>query len=888
MNWWGRLLRRRNVETQLDKELRDHIERQVADYTSAGLSESDARRRALLEFGGVEQVKELCRDVRGTRWLDELAQDIRYGLRVLRRNPSFTFAAVLSLALGIGATTAIFTLIDAVMLKPLPVREPDRLVELLNNTGNNSPGNAYSYQALVHLKEHARTFDVIASHDSEFFVAAGNEPPALRKGQYVTGDFFTVLGVAPALGRTIQPSDDTPAASVVVLGDNYWRTRFGGDRSVLGRTVRLDGRPFIVVGIAPSSFRGLVVARDVDFWVPLSTEPLLRPQSRMIDPGNNWLQLVARIRPERSFDEASTEFTALHHSAVIAPKLPRANDADARARLERWRAIVQSARTGLASTRQQHGESLVVLLAISGLLLVIACVNVASLLLARANSRRHEMAVRLSLGARRGRVVRQLLTESVLLSLAGAALGVLLAYAACSYLVTFFAATRTPIVLEVGPDLRVLAFATILALTTGLLFGLAPACRAIVLASPASSLRNRVAGSRDRRQMHHILVGAQVALSVVMLFCGGLFLRSVQNLRSIDTGFDSSAVLLINADASRAKLDADRIRHTYREMLMRLSTIPGVTSVSVSSLTPVWGGGNEGIMQIDGGSKRKGEVSVNRVSPGYFTTTGTPLHGGRDFNWQDAPAGPRVTIINQTLARQYFGTDVALGRRLTLRGETFEIVGVVGDAKYYGLRGSIPPTMYVHWAQQRDELLEENVRMSQIAIRTATSPRAISASAEQIVREASAMIAITHVRTFDEQVNTSIVRERVLGMVSGFFACVGLLLAAIGLYGVMAYTVARRSSEIGVRMALGAQSRQIGRMVVREALIVTAGGIGVGIACALIIARSLATLLFGLTPGDPTTAVAVSVVMIVTALTASYFPSRRAARINPTLALRAE
>jgi putative ABC transport system permease protein len=456
--------------------------------------------------------------------------------------------------------------------------------------------------------------------------------------------------------------------------------------------------------------------------------------------------------------------------------------------------------------------------------------------------------------------------------------------------VRFFATTRTPITLEVGPDLRVLTFATVLALTTGLLFGLAPAWRAISLASPAASLRNRVAGSRDRRQMHHILVGAQVALSVVMLFCGGLFLRSVQNLRSIDAGFDSAAVLLINADVSRARLDADRLRHMYRELLMRLSAIPGVTSVSVSHLTPVWGGGNEGIIQIegDGGSQQKGEVSVNRVSPGYFATTGTPVHGGRDFSWQDAPGGPRVAIVNQTLVRQYFGADPALGRRLTLRGETFEIVGVVGDAKYYGLRGTIPATMYVHWAQQRDELLEENARLTQIAIRSATSPMALSVSAQQIVRETSASIAITYVRTFDEQVNRSIARERLLGVVSGFFACVGLLLAAIGLYGVMAYTVARRTSEIGVRMALGAQSQQIRRMVVREALVVTSSGIAVGIASALLIARSIATLLFGLTPGDPTTAGAVTVVMIVTALTAAYFPSRRAARINPTLALRAE
>ncbi len=567
-----------------------------------------------------------------------------------------------------------------------------------------------------------------------------------------------------------------------------------------------------------------------------------------------------------------------------------ASDADGRARLGRWRPVVQSARTGLAITRQQYGEPLIVLLAISGLVLLIACVNVANLLLARASKRRHEMAVRLSLGAGRGRVIRQLLTESVLLSLTGAALGVVLAYAACDYLIGFFATTRTPIMLEVGPDLRVLGFATILALATGLLFGLAPAWRAISLAAPAASLRNRVAGRRDRGALNHILVGAQVALSVIMLFCGGLFLRSLHNLRSIDKGFDSSAVLIINADASRARLNADRVRAMYGEVIARLAAMSGVRSASVSLLTPIWGGGNEGVILVEGGgtSERKGEVSVNRVSPGYFATTGTPIHMGRDFSWQDTARGAKVAIVNQSLARRYFDADSAIGKRLRLRGDTFEIVGVVGDAKYYGLRGSMPPTLYVHWMQQHDALLEENVTLSQFAIRTGTSPYTLAAAAQATIREATPMMAITKVRTLDEQVNASIARERVLGIVSGSFAGLGLLLAAIRLYGVMAYTVARRTSEIGIRMALGAEAWQIGRMVVREALLVTGGGVAVGMVAAFLMSRTLATLLFGLTPSDPATAAVVTAVMMVTGLMAAYLPSRRASRINPTAALRVE
>jgi predicted permease len=891
MTWWARVLRRRRLETELDKELRDHIERQIADHIAGGRSAEEARRRARVDFGGLEQIKELCRDARGTRWLGDLAQDVRYGARMFRRNPSFTAAAVLSLSLGIGASTAIFTLVDATMLKPLAVDDPGSLVELLNNTGNNPPGNAFSYQALQHLRERASTADIIASHDADFFVSAEGWPPELGKGQFVTGSYFPVLGVPAAFGRTIGPSDDhSNGAPVIVLSHGYWRRRFASDHSVLGRTVRLDDRPFTVIGVAPPSFSGLVVARHVDFWVPLSAEPLVRPVSRMADAGNNWLQIVGRVRPGKLFEEVRAELSALYFAAVIAPKLAIARDPEARARLKQWSAVVLPARTGLATTRQQYGEPLTVLFAASGLVLLIACVNVANLLLARASSRRHEIAVRLSLGARRGRVVRQLMTESILLSLAGTVVGVVLAYSACGYLVDFFSTTRTPITLDIGPDTRNLTFAALLAVMTGVIFGLAPAWRAIGLASPASSLQNRVSGRRNRQALTRALVGAQVALSVIMLFCGGLFLRTLHNIRSVDRGFDASRVLMVNADASRARLDAERVRTLYREVIDRLAALPGAKAASVSQLTPIWGGGNEGTILVAGEKalRQKGEVSVNRVSPGYFATTGTVIHTGRDFSWQDGGDDPKVAIVNQTLARQFFGTENAIGRRLALRGDTFEIIAVAGDAKYYGLRGAVPPTLYVHWMQQQDELLKENVRMSQIAVRTDAAPLSLAEPVQQVIRSAIPLMAITNVRTFEQQVNTSIARERVLSIVSGFFAAQGLLLAAIGLYGLMAYTVARRTSEIGIRMALGAARWQIARMVAREAIAVTVSGIIAGLCAALLITRTLEALLFGLTPADAPTAIAVAVVMTLTALMAAYFPSRRAARIDPTQALRVE
>jgi predicted permease len=610
----------------------------------------------------------------------------------------------------------------------------------------------------------------------------------------------------------------------------------------------------------------------------------------MADAGNNWLQLVGRVRSRHTVEDARAELTALYYPAVVAPKMAIARDPDTRARLDKWRAVVESARTGLATTRQQYSEPLTVLLAISGLVLLIACVNVANLLLARASSRRHEIAVRLSLGAGRRRVVRQLLTESVLLSLLGAAVGTMVAYVACDYLLQFFATTRTPIALDVGPDMRVLTFAALLALMTGVLFGLAPAWRAIALATPATSLQNRVAGRRNRQVLTHALVGVQVALSVIMLFCGGLFLRSLHNIRSVDKGFDSSGVLIANIDATRARLDADRLRALYRDMVDRLATVRGVSAASVSQLTPIWGGGNEGTIVIIGGNplQQKGEVSVNRVSPGYFATTGTPIQTGRDFSWQDIADGPKVAIVNQTLSRRFFGSESAIGQRLTLRGDTLEIVGIVGDAKYYGLRGATPATLYVHWMQQHDEMLEENVRLSQIAVRTEAPPLAVAATVRDVIRGSTPLMAITNVRTFEQQVDSSIARDRVLSIVSGFFALLGLLLAAIGLYGLMAYTVARRTSEIGIRMVLGAERLQIVGMVAREAVAVTLGGIVMGMGAALLVSRTLATLLFELTPADPTTVIAVAAVMMTTGLIAAYIPSRRAARIDPTQALRIE
>ena len=564
-----------------------------------------------------------------------------------------------------------------------------------------------------------------------------------------------------------------------------------------------------------------------------------------------WLQIVGRLKTGTSYEQARAELQMLFQAAVVDPEVALLKEARPDHPVETWHLVVEPAHAGLSAVRRQYGAPLLVLLAISGLVLGIACVNVANLLLTRASARSHEIAIRLSLGAARARVVRQLLTESMLLATAGAAVGIALAYAGCRYLLAFFTTSRTPIALEVGPDLRMLAFTGALAVATGLLFGLAPAWRATVRAPGTSPMAGgRVRGSRDRQVLSRMLIAGQVALSVMMLFSAGLFLRSLHNLHSIDTGFDSSSVLLISTDPSRSRLTADAQRAAYREALARLAALPGAQAASLSHTTPIEGGGTMRTLWLEGdaGEARReaGSIYLNWVSPDYFATMSTPIYSGRDFTWQDTPASPKVAIINQRMARQYFGNESPLGKRVTKDDVTYEIVAMAGDAKYLEIRDVVPPSMYFSAFQVPSVA-------GQLAIRTAGRPGDMAAAARDVLRAVAPSIALTSVRSLQEQIDASIVGERMLGALSGVFAALGLLLVSVGLYGVMSYSVSRRTSEIGIRMALGAQPSRISRMVVREALMLTAAGVVAGIAGALLLSRSLASLLYGLTPTDPLT-----------------------------------
>jgi len=882
MGWFHR------HDPRVRDELRAHRDRLIEDYLASGLDRAAAERRAFLEFGNTAQLEEAVRDARGA-WFADFAADIRYAWRILRKSPAFALAAIASLALGIGGNTAIFSVMDAALWKSLPVREPGRLIELLTNRGGR-PFNAFSHPALLYFRDHATTVEgVFASSTSRFYSSVDASAPEAAMGQFVTGDYFTQLGVAARIGRTIESSDDRPSAELVaVLGDAYWRRRFAADPLVVGRRLTIDDHAFTIVGVTSPSFKGTQVGTVPEFWIPLAAEPQLRNQSWLGKPGPKWLQILARLKTGVDEAAAAAELKAMFQAGVIETEIvlqARDKGGIPPDQIRSWRLDVVPARTGVTGVRQRYRQPLIVVMAVSAMVLLMACVNVANLLLARARARRHEIALRLSLGAGRGRIVRQLLTESVLLSSVGAMLGVGVADLFSRYLLSILATGRQPLTLDTGPDLRVLAFAATLAVVTGLLFGVVPSWRA---ASDARSGQliggGRVQGSRERRRLRRVLIASQVALSVILLAGAGLFLRSLHNLRSIDTGFDASAVLVMSTDASRSKLPAESVRAAFREMLTRLAAIPGVQSASVSDVTPIEGGGTMRTLDISdaAGVTRTGrDLHLLWVGPSYFSAMKLPIYAGRDFTWEDTPKSPRVAIVNQTLARRYFGNASPLGGVIEKDGGAFQIVAVVADAKYLELRDAVPPTLYLHAFQQ-------DRTSGQFVIRTAGNPRAVEAAARETVRAVAPSFVVGSVRTLEQQVDASITAERLLGVLSGFFAVLGMLLASVGLYGVMAYGVSQRRAEIGIRMALGASRLDVVALVIREALLVTGAGIIAGIAGSRLLAGIVRSLLFGLDPGDTLTFAAVIILILATSLASAYLPSRRASRIDPAEALRAE
>ena len=860
-------------DDELDQELRAHLAMARQDRIERGESPEFAESAAQREFGNTTLVKEVTREMWGWNSLEKLVQDLRYGLRTMRRSPGFTAVAVLSLALGIGANTAIFSLINVLMLRSLPVKDPERLVELLTRRGKGH-GNAFSWQTYQYLRDHNRTLsELMASHRDRLYTRAQGLEGEKIEGQYCTGNYFSMLGIRPVLGRLIGPEDDLMGspARVAVVSWNYWNNRLSRDPGVLGKTITIESVPVTIIGVTPPEFFGLQVGSSEDIFVPLALEPVIRRKSYTSDAGYKWLQLMGRTRPGVSRQQVHAEMNILFRQTLETEALDRHES-----KIPDWSIDVAPAGAGLSRLRDEFSKPLLVLMAIVCLLLLIACANVAGMLLARGAARQREMALRVSLGAGRFRLVRQLLTDSLLLSTIAGGLGVVLAYLGSDSLVRMMATGRLPIDLQVRPDVRVLLFTAAVALLTGVLFGLVPAVRAM-------PLRESVRGgeTRTRRLFGKGLIVSQVAFSVVLLTAAAMFVRNLAGLENRNIGINRDRVLMVALDPSHSGYKDDRLARDYQRLLTRLEGTPGVGSASIVWMPPLSGGGSDGAASVEGSLVRL-HVYRNWVAPRYFETVGMPLVAGRDFNLQDQASSPRVVIINQTMARASFGTASPLGRHVTFDGDetnSHEIIGVVGDAKYLEIRETTTATAYLSTFQKtRPD--------SQFVIRTMVPPAQIVPAVRREVRELLKTVLMGKVTTLAAHVDASIVQERLIAMLSSLFGALGSLLAAMGLYGLLAYTVARRTNEIGIRMALGANRLDVIRMVLREAVLTVGLGLAIGIPISLAAWKAVTGAIPDLPPEDVRTVIFGVAAMIAIAIAAAYVPARRAARVDPMEALR--
>jgi predicted permease len=834
-------------------------------------------------------------------WLESFLQDLRYSGRQLKQSPVFALVAVLSLALGIGANSAIFQLIDAVRLRSLPVQKPEELLSIDFPSGAFRSGwfSTRSARLTYGQWEQVRTqqqafIGVLAWSAARFNLSSGGEARYVE-GLYVSGEFFRHLGVSPVLGRTFSAQDDSQACGDpgVVLSHAFWQREFGGDPRALGRTLSLDGHPFPVIGVTPPSFFGVEIGNRYDVAIPLCADRLLAEdkKGRMPVPHAWWLSMIGRLQPGWTVERATAHLQALS-PAIMQATLPPTYRPDTAKRYLANKLVATPGETGVSELRRQYERPLWLLLATTGLVLLIACANLANLLLARASVREREIAVRLAIGASRGRLVRQLLAESLLLAALGAVLGIAVAQGLSRGLVAFLNTSNNPIFVGIGIDIRMLGFTGAVAVTACLLFGLVPAFRATHLA-PAAAMRGAGRGmtaGRERFSLRRALVATQVALSLVLLVGALLFVRSLRNLLSVDAGFHSEGTLSVNLDLRRLEYTKERLPVVYRDLLERLSNRPGFVSAAQVWFTPVSGSGWNNSVGPDGavaGGSGK-ESFFNRAGPGYFRTMGTPLIAGRDFNDRDTLASPKVAIVNEVFARKFFGGANPVGRTFRLEAEAgkpeplYQIVGLVKNTKYYELREDFIPIGFFPIAQDDDPGAGAT-----FVLRTTGPVGEVMRRVKAAVAEVSPAIGIEF-RLLSEQLRESLLRERLMATLSGGFGLLAGLLATVGLYGVIAYMVARRRNEIGLRIALGADRGRVIRLVLREAALLLVVGLGVGAILAFWAGRAAATLLFGVQPYDAATMVAAVALLTVVALASSYVPARRAAALEPMVALRNE
>lgn len=824
----------------------------------------------------------------GTLW-----QTLRYTLRVLAKNPGFTTVAVLSLALGIGANTAIFTLINALLLRDLPVRQPERLVQL---SAVRPDGKVpFSYPMFRGVERGQRVFTgLIGWGAAGMFNVEVNGVLSQNHLMSVTGNCYSELGVTPLLGRLLTPEDSNPSSGttsqVAVLGHEFWRSRFGGTLDVVGKQIRVEGHPFTIIGVTRKWFAGMTTGEPPDITIPITAFPMIVEgnEFNFQSPALLWLFVTGRLKDGVTIEQARAQLQSFWPEVLLAT----ASTETLGARRERFLSMgleVSSAAKGFSSgLRFEFARPLYVLAGIVGLILLVACVNLANLMLARAAARSHEMSVRLAIGASRWSLARQLLSESLALSLMGALLGLVFASWGSRLLVLLMTqGNEMPVSLNLTPDLRVLLLTISVAIVTAILFGIAPAWRSS-REDPASILQqNARTVSSSTGKLSRALIVTQVALSLVLLLGAGLFVRSFQRLRSLDLGFRRDSVLEIALYPKPGGYQNLDLNSYHKQLLARISSVPGVDSVSFDDATiPSPQGWHDTVSPTTGDSSTVVRLMANavEVSPGFFRTLGIPLLRGREFEETDDQRHPRLAIVNNNLAERLFPNGEAIGKTIRFGimpdYQNIEIVGIARNARIFDLRDATTPVLFLSSFQYPHE-------WGSLLVRTMKSPEALGKTIGREIESLGHEYAL-RTRTIAQVISQDLVEERVTAMLSGFFAALALLLASIGLYGLMSYTVTRRTREIGIRVAVGAQRQNVLWLVLRETLTLALLGIAIGIPSALAATRLIATMLFGLSPSDLPTTIAVSLLLLLVALVAAYLPARRASAIDPNVALRAE
>ena len=892
-SWVRSAFHRSTLEREMDDELRFHLDQYVDDLVRTGVAATEARRRAGVEFGGLGARKDDIRDVLGLRLLDELTNDLRYAFRQLRQSPAFTIAAVLSLALGIGANTAIFTMLDALIWRALPVKDPESLLVVGRARGADFL-TGFTYPEFDAMRAHADVVELAAYSAADFSVrvtvAEQGRPEPPIDAQLVTGNFFSLLGIAPRVGRLIEPADDrTPNGHpVVVLAHGYWERRFGADPAVIGRTLSIANTPFTIIGVAPRGFAGVDVGLAPDLFIPTMMQAVVMPVVGDL-LGNQplyrtWLQTLARLAPGVDTRRAAS---------IIEPEYQRNVPPVFRAR-NGLNIVFASAATGLSDVRGQFSSSLFILMSVVAIVLLIGCANTANLLLARAAARGPEFALRLALGAGRGRLLRQVLVEGLLLAGLAGVCGLIVARYGTDFLLAYASTGRMPIALDVSPDLRVLAFTAAVSMVTGMLFALAPAVRMsrVDLVSAGKKVVGGAPGLTPRRG----LVAAQVALSLLLLVAAGLFLRSLGKINEQGRGVDPEHVLLVRVEPHGSNQRgtpgvSERLDRTYRDLMARVGTIPGVRAVSMSNVSPTKPDSLAGAPATDPRTGEQVGAPMQSVYARYFNTLGIPIVAGRDFTQDEeaATANPSC-IVNEAFARILYPDENPLGKPCftasRVRG-AYPIVGVVSDSRYTNLREPQQPIVYMPFLSSptgRGQMI--------LYVRAAGDASAIAGRVREEVWKADATVPQYTVRTLSDELDAVLIRERLLATVSTFFGALGLLLTAIGLYGLLSYMVVQRSAELAIRTALGADRLGLVWTVTREALWLVALGAAAAVPAVWVTGRLasalLSTVLFGLAPSDPVVfALAMFILMLVGAMAAAL-PAWRAATVDPMVALRHE